>query len=321
MMAQEVKASHTQQLKYAIAIHGGAGSSPRDYSKEVNLARRNALDSALRTGVRIVANGGSALDAVEAVVRRLEDDPHFNAGRGAVVNAVGGHELDACIMDGRTKGCGAVAGVRTVKNPIGLARLVMMRTNHVLLAGIGADKFAEEMGVELVDQEYFYTKKQHDAWQKAKKRSESQPASLKDSKGTVGCVVLDTHGNLAAATSTGGLTNKRFGRIGDVPIVGAGTYADNRSCAVSCTGIGEIFIRHVIAYDVSARMLYKGASLGESIDEVFASSLKPNEGGLIAVSRSGKIEMRFNTADMARAAADSSGRFDVFWGESSDEDK
>ena len=254
------------------------------------------------------------MDAVEQVIRFLEDDPQFNAGKGAVFNSDGGHELDASIMDGQTKACGAVAGVKTVKNPISLARLVMTKTQHVLLAGDGADRFAKEMKVDTVDQKYFWTEEQHQAWLKARekqKQLEGDTPSSTAHKGTVGCVALDKQGNLAAGTSTGGLTNKKYGRVGDSPIIGAGTYADNKTCAVSCTGIGEHFIRNAVAYDVSARMAYKGGSVKEAVSHVIHQILKPGDGGMIALAHDGSISMDFNTPGMARAAADSSGRFEV----------
>jgi beta-aspartyl-peptidase (threonine type) len=249
------------------------------------------------------------LDAVEQVVRQMEDDPLFNAGKGAVMNAEGQHELDASIMDGRSRACGAVGGVQTVKNPISLARLVMTRTPHVLLMGQGAERFAVEMEVDLVEQAYFWTEEAQRRLQKAKE--ETRANETPKDRETVGCVVLDTHGNLAAGTSTGGLTNKRFGRIGDSPIIGAGTYPDNATCAVSGTGIGEHFIRHAVAYDVSARMAYKDISLDQAVAEVVHGTLKPGHGGLIAVDRHGNIAMDFNTPWMSRAAADSAGRFTV----------
>jgi beta-aspartyl-peptidase (threonine type) len=302
-------AAEPRKVEFAIAIHGGAGDDPAQLSPEVRQARVAALGKALEIGVKILKEGGTSLDAVEQVIRFLEDDPHFNAGRGAVFNAEGGHELDASIMDGSNRRCGAVAGVRTVKDPISLARLVMTKTRHVLLATDGADRFAKEMGVEQVSQDYFSTPFQRERLEKARR---AVPKSSQDShKGTVGCVALDRHGNLAAGTSTGGLTNKRYGRVGDSPIVGAGTYADNATCAVSCTGTGEEFIRHAIAHDVSARMAYQGASLRDAVAHVVHKTLRPDDGGLIAVDKDGNIALDFNTAGMARAAADSAGRLEV----------
>ena len=314
-------------IEYAIAIHGGAGVEPATLDPERRAAYERSLAAALRAGQEFLAKGGTALDAVEQVIRRLEDDPLFNAGRGAVFNSAGGHELDASIMDGRTKRCGAVAGVTRVKNPITLARLVMTDTRHVLLAGAGADEFARSMhtraGIELVENEYFSTDERRDQWRQAvdeATREATSPVRGKqasppgDGKGTVGCVALDRHGNLAAGTSTGGLTNKRFGRIGDSPIIGAGTYADNAACAVSCTGTGEHFIRNVVAYRVAALMEYRGLSLDEAVRQVIFKTLEPDIGGLIAVGRDGRISMHMNTPGMARGAADSTGRFEVLLG-------
>lgn len=305
---------------YAIAIHGGAGSAPSRFSKEQNERRAASMKAALSIGTEILKAKGTSLDAVEAVVRYLEDDAQFNAGRGAVFNAVGGHELDASIMDGKTLACGAVAGVTTVKNPITLARRVMTETRHVLLSGPGADAFAKAQKVPLVDQSYFHTEAARRAWEarRAKKRSQSavpEKGSAHIIKGTVGCVALDLHGNLAAATSTGGLTGKQFGRVGDSPIVGAGTYADNETCAVSCTGVGEEFIRRAIAYDMSAQMRYGETPVDEAARNILTKRLKKGNGGIIAVDKNGAITMQFNTGGMPRAAADSKGRFEVIWAE------
>jgi L-asparaginase / beta-aspartyl-peptidase len=337
---------------YAIAIHGGAGVEPAELSAERRAAYEQSLSAALRRGQKILDEGGAALDAVEQVIRMLEDDPLFNAGRGAVFNSAGGHELDASIMDGRTKACGAVAGVQTVKSPISLARLVMTGTRHVLLAGAGADEFARSLedhpSIEIVENSYFSTPYRREQWERARGAEREgipggrtggpgdaargsrttndgqrtpdpiQPSTLNPHPsaqiGTVGCVALDRHGNLAAGTSTGGLTNKRFGRIGDSPIVGAGTYADNATCAVSCTGTGEHFIRNVVAFRVAALMEFRGLSLDEAVRQVIFQTLDPDIGGLIAVGRDGAISMHMNTAGMARAAADSTGRFEVLLG-------
>jgi len=316
-----------QKMEYAIAIHGGAGSSPVQFSQEANAMRRASMRAALKIGSEILKSGGTALDAVEKVCLLMEDDPQFNSGVGAVFNSDGSHELDASIMDGSNQACGAVAGVSRVKNPIQLARLVMTDTRHVLLAGQGAEKFAAEKGVAMVEPSYFDTEATLKAWQRfrAKSGDSSSQADVEKIKifnedtgsymGTVGCVALDKNGNLAAATSTGGLTNKKFGRIGDSPIVGAGTFADNETCAISGTGIGEQYIRHAVAYDVSAQMKYKGVSLKEAIDNNLASRLNQGDGGLIGVDHDGNIYMAFNTQGMTRAAADSSGRFEVLWDE------
>jgi beta-aspartyl-peptidase (threonine type) len=300
-----------KRLDWAIAVHGGAGSTER-LTEEERQARERVLAEALDLGSKLLAEGGASLDAVERVIRHLEDSPHFNAGKGAVLNAAGSFELDASIMDGRTLACGAVAGVRTIKNPICVARRVMSETRHVLLGSEGAEQFAVKQGFEPVEPKYFFTEPRHREWQRAQQQDEKadRPGDS-SSKGTVGCVALDTHGNLAAGTSTGGRTNKLVGRIGDSPIVGAGTYADNRTCGVSGTGIGEEYIRHAVAYDVSARMRYLKSTLAESVHAVMHETLREGDGGLIAVGRDGTIVMDFNTPGMARAAADSSGRREV----------
>lgn len=292
---------------WAIAIHGGAGTIGKDMAPELQEAYRSGLRKALEAGKAVLEKGGTSLDACETVVRILEDDELFNAGRGAVYTHEGTHELDAAIMDGGSRRCGAVAAVRTVRNPIRLARLVMEKSPHVFLVGAGAEAFADSQGLEPVDPKYFDTPRRYEQLQKA----------LEDEKfGTVGCVALDVHGNLAAATSTGGLTNKRFGRVGDVPIIGAGTYADNASCAVSCTGKGEEFIRHTVARDIAARVEYLGLPLEKAMQAVIDGKLAPGDGGAIAVSRHGEIGLVFNSTGMYRGAADASGRFEIaIWDE------
>ncbi len=297
--------------RYAIVIHGGAGTNPAKMTKAEIAAVESSLTKALAIGVEELDKGGTSLDAVEKVIRFLEDDPLFNAGKGAVFNAEGKHELDASIMDGRTRACGAVAGVRTVKNPISLARLVMTKTRHVLLVADGAEKFAGEMNVDRVDQKYYFTQKAFDEWQKKRAGEQASPKSDDAKKGTVGCAALDSHGNLAAGTSTGGLTNKKAGRVGDSPIIGAGTYADNATCAVSCTGTGEEYIRHAVAYDISARLAYKGDTLKDAVHAILTTRLKKGDGGIIAVDRLGNITMQNNTTGLSRAAADSSGYKEV----------
>jgi len=297
-----------EQREWAIAVHGGAGTIPRDIAEDRKAAYVAGLERALRLGKDLLEEGGTSLDAVERVIRLLEDDPLFNAGRGAVFNHDAGHELDASIMNGETLACGAVAGVRTVKNPISLARLVMERTPHVLLAANGADAFAVEMDVERVDPAYFDTEERRRSLQQIQERERAKGA---DKHGTVGVVALDRQGNLAAGTSTGGLTNKLYGRVGDSPIVGAGTYANNATCAISGTGIGEEYIRHGVAYSVSARMEFGGKTLREAAEEVVRRVLSPGDGGIIGVNRVGEIVMVFNTQGMYRGAADSTGRFDV----------
>lgn len=297
--------------RYALALHGGAGTEPEKMTAAERAEMEASLGKALDIGLEVLRQKGSSLDAVEQVIRALEDDPLYNAGRGACFNAVGKHELDASIMDGNNKACGAVAVVRTVRNPISLARLVMSKTRHVLLIGDGAELFADEVKVDRVENEWFSTDKQRKLLERAKARQQERQPDTTKKMGTVGCVALDQTGNLAAGTSTGGLTNKRWGRIGDSPIVGAGTYADNNSVAVSCTGTGEEFIRHSIAHEVSVRVAYKGETLPVAVDHVLRKILKPDDGGLIAISKTGEIVMDFTTAGMARAAGDSAGKREI----------
>jgi len=297
-------------------IHTGAGNfSLADYTAGEVAERHRAMEEALRAGHRVLAEGGDALDAVQAAINVLEDSPLFNAGRGAVFTHEGTHELDAAIMDGRTRNAGAVAGVKHVRNPIDLARLVMERSPHVMLAGEGAEAFAKEQGgITFVDQDYFYTERRWRSLQRALGRpggGEQAGASYDDGGargepawkfGTVGAVALDRHGNLAAGTSTGGMTNKRFGRIGDAPIIGAGTFADNQSCAVSATGHGEFFIRWTVAADICARVRYQGATLSDAADAVINGVLREvgGDGGVIAMDRHGNVAMPFNTTGMGR---------------------
>lgn len=301
--------------EWAIALHAGAGVIDKTASDQERREHVRSLESALRAGSDRLAAGGTALDAVELVVRILEDDPRFNAGRGAAFTADARHELDACVMDGRTLACGAVAGVTTVRNPISLARLVMQNTKHVLLARDGAEAFADTVGVERVDNAWFDTPKRRqmlDEWRAAQPASTASAARLSAARfGTVGAVALDRNGNLAAATSTGGLTGKRFGRIGDSPIVGAGTLADNASCAVSCTGTGEEFIRHSVARDIAARIKYLGRSPAQAARDLVFNTLKPDDGGVIVLGADGRIAMVFSSEGMFRAAADSTGRREV----------
>jgi beta-aspartyl-peptidase (threonine type) len=263
---------------------------------------------ALRLGGEVLEGGGTSVDAVERVLRSLEDDTRFNAGKGAVFTHEGTHELDSSLMDGATLRCGAVTGVRNIKNPISLARLVMDKSRHVFLAGEGASAFAAEMGVETAPDDYFFNQSRYDSWQKS---LETDMFWEEKKKGTVGCVALDRQGNLAAGTSTGGITNKRFGRIGDSPVIGSGTYANNRTCAVSCTGHGETFIRYQVAYDVSALMEYGGLSLAAAADSVIHGKLPEGEGGLVALSKDGDVVFSFSTDSMFRGATDASGRLDV----------
>ncbi|MBL8859298.1 MAG: isoaspartyl peptidase/L-asparaginase [Planctomycetes bacterium] len=302
-------------VKWAIAIHGGAGTLERDAPAAELQAYRTALDEALTLGRDALARGDAALDVCEAVVRMLEDNPLFNAGRGAVFNEQGEHELDACIMDGSTMQCGAVAGVRTVKHPITLARKVMEHTRHVLLMGDGAEQFATSMEVERVPNNWFDTEKRRRVLEEVlKKRAETgaleQPTDKKFTYGTVGCVVRDSKGHLAAATSTGGLTGKRWGRVGDSPIAGAGNYADAFG-AVSGTGTGEQFIRHAVARTITARMQFGGETVAQAADAVVFHTLQPDDGGIIAVDRNGNLAAVYNSGGMYRGLADSNGRFEV----------
>lgn len=297
-----------QEAPIAIAIHGGAGFvDSNKLSPELRRAYRVTLTTAVSRGYAVLEAGGSSLEAVEAAIVVLEDSPLFNAGRGAVTNAAGFCELDASIMDGRTRAAGAVAGLTTVQNPIRLARMVKDSTAHVLLMGAGAELFADSMGVPRVPREYFL-----DRGLKDKDRG-SVDAVHEQKFGTVGAVALDKQGNLAAGTSTGGMRNKQFGRVGDVPIIGAGTYAHNQTAAVSCTGHGEYFIRNVAAYEVAALMKYKGLSLQEASETVIFKQLLPmgGSGGLIAIDALGNISMPFNSGSMFRAAIDVNGEITV----------
>lgn len=294
--------------KVGIAIHGGAGTIlKRNMTDEKEARYKTALKESLDAGYTILNSGGSALDAVEAAVRSLEDTPLFNAGKGAVFTADGTHEMDASIMDGSNLDAGAVSGVGRIKNPISLAKSILINSEHVFLAGEGAEKFAKLHGLEFEDASYFFDDYRHKQWLRIKDTDELalDHTEDKDRKfGTVGAVALDQHGNLAAATSTGGMTNKRFGRIGDSPMIGAGTYANNSTCAVSCTGSGEYFIRAVVAYDVSCLMSYKGMNLKDASAQVVHNHLKDinGDGGLIAIDKDGNIEMPFNTEGMYRAS-------------------
>jgi len=297
---------------FAIVIHGGAGVIERaKMTPEHEASYRAGLAAALDAGYEVLERGGTSLDAVIAAVRRMEDDPQFNAGRGAVLDEDGDAELDAAIMDGAGPRAGAVAAVRHVKNPIELARLVMDRSPHVLLVAEGAEEFALEQGMALVPRGYFRTDARMRELEEAR-RAEAARAGGK-SMGTVGAVALDRAGNLAAATSTGGLTNKHRGRVGDTPLIGAGTYANNATCAVSGTGQGEYYIRQVVAYDVCALMQYRRMTLAAAVHEVVQVKLRSTggEGGLIALDRNGDIAMDFNSAGMFRGARDSHGRREI----------
>jgi L-asparaginase / beta-aspartyl-peptidase len=304
-------------MKHTIAIHGGAGTLIKGQmtaSKET--AYKDALLFALKAGDSILAQGGSALDAVEMAVRLLEDTPLFNAGKGSVFTAKGSHEMDAAIMDGKSLKAGAVSLITGIKNPISLARDIIVHSDHVFLAGEGAMKFAKNLNYEILSDEYFYDEFRYKQWQAIKDSDDFQldHSVEKETKfGTVGAVALDTFGNLAAATSTGGMTNKKWGRVGDSPMIGAGTYANNNTCAVSCTGSGEFFIRGVVAYDVSCLMEYKGLTLEEAASEVVMNKLIAigGDGGLIAIDKEGNVSMPFNTEGMYRGCKTSIGDFYV----------
>jgi beta-aspartyl-peptidase (threonine type) len=300
--------------RIALAIHGGAGTiAPELMTPLREKAYREALELALRRGHGVLEKGGAALDAVEAAVRALEDSPHFNAGKGSVFNADGQHEMDASLMNGSDLRAGAVAGVQNVKNPISLARRVMDHSNHVLISGNGAFEFAHQQKVELEDDQYFFDQFRYDQWKETVGTDVYQlDHSDKEKKfGTVGAVALDASGHLAAATSTGGMTNKKWQRVGDSPIIGAGTYANDETCAVSCTGHGESFIRAVAAHDVHALMAYKGVSLAEAVRIVVHEKLPPldGDGGLIAVDRNGNIVLDFNCSGMYRGQVGADGVF------------
>ena len=288
-----------QQSPHAIAIHGGSGTITREkMTPEKEQAYRNALETALRTGDSVLAAGGSALDAVVATLVTMEDSPLFNAGKGAVFNSEGENELDASIMNGADLQAGAVTAVKHVKNPIKLARAILEESPHVLLAGLSAEEFAREQGLELVDGEYYFTERRWQSLQKAKEKEAKQA----EGGGTVGAIALDRDGNLAAGTSTGGLTNKRWGRVGDSPIIGAGTYADNQTCGVSATGTGEYFIRLAAAHDVSALMDYAGLTVQQAADEVIQRKLTElgGTGGVAAMDHAGNVAFSFNTKGMYR---------------------
>ncbi|MBC7654977.1 MAG: isoaspartyl peptidase/L-asparaginase [Oligoflexus sp.] len=319
-------AYNSDTTTYAMVIHGGAGTILKNkMTPEKEVAYKVALKEALETGYKILQEGKSSLDAVEATIHVLEDNPLFNAGKGAVFAHNGKNEMDASIMNGENLMAGSVAGVGNIKHPISAARAVMEKSEHVMMAGKGAEDFAKQAGLEIVDPSYFYTKERWDGLQKAIKEDSTKEGldhNQKVSKlgttnhdykfGTVGCVALDKKGNLAAGTSTGGMTNKKFGRIGDAPIIGAGTYANNKTVAVSCTGWGEFYIRNVVAYDVSALMDYKGLSVKEATQTVIDKVGKMGgNGGLIALDKNGKMAMPFNTAGMYRASITKDGKIEI----------
>jgi len=287
--------------EYALVLHGGAGnmnfqSVPEPYQDMF----KHALDSALQLGLDVLKEGGASIDAVEVVIRCMEDNPLFNAGKGAVFTSEGKNELDASIMTGQDLNAGAVAGVTDIKHPISAARAVMEQSEHVMMAGPGASVFAEQVGLEIVDPSYFYTKNRFESYQKA---------VAKDKHGTVGCVALDKAGNLCAGTSTGGMTNKKYGRIGDSSIIGAGTYANNATCGVSATGHGEYFIRWTVAHQISVLMQYKGYNVERAAKEVVEKTLveEGGDGGVICLDKFGRPAMVTNTSGMFRAYGNSDG--------------
>ncbi|MEO8439797.1 MAG: isoaspartyl peptidase/L-asparaginase [Spartobacteria bacterium] len=298
-------------MKFGMVIHGGAGTIERDtMTPEKEAAYKSGLEQSLQAGYAVLKRGGTSLDAVEAAIRVLEDNPLFNAGKGAVFTHEGTNELDSSIMDGKTLKAGAVSGLKRIPNPISLARMVMEQSPHVMLYGEGAEAFAKEKGVKLVDPKYFYTEERWQALQKVK--ASPTPMTDKDRHGTVGAVALDQAGNLAAGTSTGGTTNKQYGRIGDSPIIGAGTYANNQTCGVSCTGDGEYFIRSGVARDVAALMEYKGMPVQEAAQAALDKVGKlGGTGGLIALDDKGNFAMPFNTSGMYRGRIDAAGKMSV----------
>jgi beta-aspartyl-peptidase (threonine type) len=295
-----------ERQAWAIVIHGGAGGMSRENTTpDVDKEYRIALREAMNVGKKILADGGSSLDAVEKTINTMEDNPLFNAGKGAVFTHEGKNELDAAIMDGSNLAAGAVTCVTDIKNPISAARKVMTNSPHVMLSGSGASQFAKEQGLKIVPPSYFYTDKRF---------HELEEMLKKEKNGTVGCVALDKNGNLAAGTSTGGMPNKRYNRIGDSPIIGAGTYANNNTCAVSGTGHGEYFIRYTVAHDISALMEYKGLSLKDASGLVVNDKLVKagGSGGVICLDRYGNVSMPFNSLGMFRGYATADGKEGIF---------
>ena len=305
---------NSQIENFGIVIHGGAGTmSRKEMTKEMDSIYRNKLEEVIRVGYLILKNGGTSQEAVEKSINLLEDSPLFNAGKGAVLNSNGEIELDASFMNGKTLNAGAIVGVKTIKNPISAAIKVMENSPHVMFFGSGAEEFAMKEGLEIVDPNYFFTQKRIDELKRIKldeKKSSFINDELKNIKyGTVGCVALDKKGNLAAGTSTGGMTNKKWNRIGDVPIIGAGNYANNKTCAISATGWGEFFIRNVVAHDISALMEYKGLKISEASKIVINEKVAKlgGDGGVIGIDKNGNIAMEMNTNGMYRAHMNSKG--------------
>ncbi|MRT15361.1 isoaspartyl peptidase/L-asparaginase [Vitellibacter sp. q18] len=322
-MEKNPKNTVQKEGNFGIVIHGGAGTILKEnMSDSLEAAYKAKLKEAISAGYEILKNGGTSLDAVTETINVMEDSPLFNAGKGAVFAHEGSNELDASIMDGATLNAGSVAGVKHIKNPIDLARDVMQNSEHVMLYGAGAEEFAKGLGYKMMDTSYFYTQNRYESLQKVLEKEKAQnekkisieDSYIKNSKfGTVGCAALDKRGNLAAGTSTGGMTNKRWNRIGDAPIIGAGTYANNNTCAVSSTGWGEYFIRAVVAYDISALMEYKGMSLQAAAREVIQKKISAlgGDGGIVAIDKDGNFAMEFNTAGMYRATMNSKGELKI----------
>ena len=309
---------------FALAIHGGAGNlQKRNLTPEQEEAYKRVMAECLQLGNKMLERGDSAVNVVEAVIKIMEDSPLFNAGKGSVFSHDGTNEMDAAMMDGKTLKCGAATLLRTVKNPISLAKSIMQKSKFVFLNGKGAEKYAKEHGLEIVDTSYFFDKMRWDQYLKIRDSSKTQldnegqgyvqPLDSVDKFGTVGCVVLDRYGNLAAGTSTGGIVNKNYNRIGDSPVIGAGTYANNSTCAISCTGHGEDFIRLVAAHEVSSLVKYKPMSLKKAADQVIHKQLSKigGRGGLIAINRRGQVVFSFNTSGMYRGYMKSNGKMEV----------
>lgn len=332
--SSQVKAEESKEGRFAIVIHGGAGGSP-SRNKQYNEKRQKAMEKALAIGEEFLKSGGSSLDAVEKVIRFLEDNPMFNSGRGAVFTAEGKFELDSSVMVGNDLRCGAAASVGSVRHPISLARKVMEKSGHVFLVKDGAEKFAKSQGLEMVENDFFWTDRSRAVWKRYQKTREGMKSSSNQMlrqndfekipgstlmadywsshMGTVGCVALDKKGNICAGTSTGGMSGKRFGRVGDSPINGAGNYADNRSCGISGTGWGEQFIRNAVAYQISARMRFGGQSLKEATSDVLTKELNRNDGGVVGLDAKGNVVALYNTSAMAYAFRDGDGNRRIVW--------
>ena len=330
LISCNVESSKNKKIKirkpnsFAIVIHGGAGGIKREYlNEEQQEAYAKKLEEALSAGYTILEKGGVSLDAIEAAINVMENSPLFNAGKGAVYNSEGNQEMDAAIMDGKTLNAGAIAGVNHIKNPILAARMVMDSSKHVMLSGKGAEIMAEKYGIEMVDSSYFFTKKRLNQLRKIQGKEEIQldhtaflikNELIDDHKyGTVGAVAIDKNGNIAAGTSTGGMTNKKYGRIGDVPIIGAGTYANNLTCGISATGTGEYFIRTVAAHEVSSLILHKGLTPKEALHKVLFNQIGPlgGEGGMILIDKNGDVSWDFNSTGMFRGYKKSTGELKI----------